>query len=81
MGQEDLMNTAEDVADQVTSILARQLFALAAASMLAANYFLWRSNGMFLSLSSIIALAFIIVSTGVGKLTGPIGMVSFPYGC
>lgn len=35
MGQEDLMNTAEDVADQVTSILARHL--LAAVSMLAAN--------------------------------------------
>lgn len=37
MGQEDLMNTAEDVADQVTSILARQLATLAAVSMLAAN--------------------------------------------
>lgn len=37
MGQEDLMNTAEDVADRVSSILARQLFTLAAISMLAAN--------------------------------------------
>lgn len=40
MGQEDLMNTAEDVADQVTSILARQLFTIAAVSILAANQFL-----------------------------------------
>lgn len=37
MGQEDLMSTAEDVADQVTSILARQLLPLAAVSMLSAN--------------------------------------------
>lgn len=32
MVQEDLMNTAEDVADQVTWILARQLLTLAAVS-------------------------------------------------
>lgn len=31
------MNTAEDVADQVTSISARQLLALAAVSVLVAN--------------------------------------------
>lgn len=37
MGQEDLMNTAEDVADRVSSILAQQLFMLAATSLLAAN--------------------------------------------
>lgn len=31
------MNTAEDVADRVSSFLAQQLFVLAATSMLAAN--------------------------------------------
>lgn len=38
------MNTAEDVADQVTSILARQLLTIAAVSILAANSREW-SNG------------------------------------
>lgn len=37
MGQEDLMSTAEDVADQVTSTVARRSVALAAVSMVAAN--------------------------------------------
>lgn len=44
MGQEDLMNTAEDVADRVSSILAQHLFNLAATSMLAANQFTPRMN-------------------------------------